>query len=235
MPDDLHDLTAAYALDALDSSERAAYEAHLETCERCRAELSSFGDVTGSLAAAVAGPAPSSELRGRILEEARGGGAEIVQLPRSRRRPLVAVGAVAAVAAAAAIGLGIWGVSQARELDSTRAALQQEREAARLLADPSARSVPLDVGTGRLVLDAGGRGVLVLDEISPAPTGRTYQAWVVDGEAPVSAGVFDGATSPTLVVLQANVPAGAVVAVTVEPAGGSVAPTTAPIATSPSV
>ena len=35
----LHDLTAAYALDALDPDEARAYEEHLAHCERCRSEL----------------------------------------------------------------------------------------------------------------------------------------------------------------------------------------------------
>ena len=30
-----HELTAAYALDALDPEERRAYEAHLATCPQC--------------------------------------------------------------------------------------------------------------------------------------------------------------------------------------------------------
>jgi anti-sigma factor RsiW len=38
MEADLHDLTAAYALDALDPDEAREYEAHLARCERCRAE-----------------------------------------------------------------------------------------------------------------------------------------------------------------------------------------------------
>ena len=37
----VHDLTPAYALDALDEIERLEYEAHLATCEDCRDELAS--------------------------------------------------------------------------------------------------------------------------------------------------------------------------------------------------
>ena len=33
---DLHELTAAYALDALDPEERETYEVHLAQCDRCR-------------------------------------------------------------------------------------------------------------------------------------------------------------------------------------------------------
>ena len=35
----IHELTAGYALDALDPDERSAYEAHLAGCEQCRHEL----------------------------------------------------------------------------------------------------------------------------------------------------------------------------------------------------
>ena len=38
----IHELTAGYALDALDADERWAYETHLAECKRCREELTSF-------------------------------------------------------------------------------------------------------------------------------------------------------------------------------------------------
>ena len=46
---ELHELTAGYALDALDPSDRGRYEEHLATCEPCRAELQGFWQVTGAL------------------------------------------------------------------------------------------------------------------------------------------------------------------------------------------
>ena len=42
--DTLHDLTAAYALDALDPEDAREYEAHLARCERCRGELASLSE-----------------------------------------------------------------------------------------------------------------------------------------------------------------------------------------------
>ena len=67
---DAHDLTAAYALDALDADDREAYETHLGQCEQCRAELATLGEAATSLAWAVASPAPPSRLRERILSAA---------------------------------------------------------------------------------------------------------------------------------------------------------------------
>src|SRR5262249_39123472 len=62
MPDDVHELSALYALDVLDDEERATFERHLAECERCRAELAGLRDAAGSLAFAVEGPAPPPEL-----------------------------------------------------------------------------------------------------------------------------------------------------------------------------
>ena len=83
----LHELTAGYALDALDPAERDAFEAHLEGCEQCQEELASFWEVTGGLAAAADGPAPSPALRERILEAARAEGQNVVPLSSRRQRP----------------------------------------------------------------------------------------------------------------------------------------------------
>jgi len=67
----LHDLTAAYALDALDPEDARGYEAHLARCERCREELASLSETANALAYATEAPAPPPELRARILQEVR--------------------------------------------------------------------------------------------------------------------------------------------------------------------
>jgi anti-sigma factor RsiW len=40
---DIHQLAAAYALDALDDRERAEFEAHYPTCPVCRPEVTGTG------------------------------------------------------------------------------------------------------------------------------------------------------------------------------------------------
>ena len=47
---DIHDLTAAYALDALDEHEAREFEAHLAQCERCRDELARLSESAAALA-----------------------------------------------------------------------------------------------------------------------------------------------------------------------------------------
>src|SRR5207249_11713756 len=96
----MHDLTAAYALDALDASEAREYEEHLATCERCRDELAHLSGAAGALAFAVESPAPPAELRSRILVAARAERPNVVPL---RPRWTAVTRAVAAVAAIAAI------------------------------------------------------------------------------------------------------------------------------------
>ena len=39
---DVHALSGAYAVDALDDIERAAFERHLAACAECRAEVASL-------------------------------------------------------------------------------------------------------------------------------------------------------------------------------------------------
>src|SRR5581483_5076497 len=58
MADDLHTLSAPYALDALTPDERERFEEHLESCERCRTELAGLSAAAASLAFAVEGPGP---------------------------------------------------------------------------------------------------------------------------------------------------------------------------------
>jgi anti-sigma factor RsiW len=212
----IHELTAGYALDALDPDERRAYEAHLEHCERCRDELGSFWETTEALAVAASGPTPSEALRGRILASARAERQNVIPFPVGRRRVAPALGAVAAVAAAAAVGVGIWASQVSGDLDDARLALERERRAATILADPLARNVSLEAGAGRLVVGADGRGVLVLDALDAAPSGKTYMAWIVEGETPVAAGAFLGREDRDLVPLEGTVDSGDVVAVTLE-------------------
>jgi len=236
----IHELTAGYALDALDAEERSAYEAHLEGCAQCREQLSSFWETTEALAVAASGPAPSPALRERILDEVRAEAPQNVvpMEPRRRRRAVPVLAAAAAIAAIVALALGLRAADLSGQLDDTQAALKRAQTSAAVLADPGAQSVDLQAGEGRLVVDADGRAVLVLDGLDPAPAGKTYEMWVVPGgdiEQASPAGLFPGSGGREVVAVDGTVQAGDVVAVTVEPAGGVQAPTTQPVVASDSV
>lgn len=229
---DVHELTPAYALDALDADEREAYEAHLGRCEQCRGELASLRGTVGALAWGVESPPPPARLRARLLEAAAAERQNVVPLPLRRPWAFRATAAAAAVAACAAVGLGIWAATLSHSLDSERSARARDARAAQIVADPAARKIPLQGGSGELAVDPTGRAVLVVRQLPAAPAGKTYEAWVIpQGGTAKRAGLFPGGDSMALVPLQESVPRGAVVAATVERRGGVDAPTQTPVFT----
>jgi anti-sigma factor RsiW len=219
----VHDLTAAYALDALDPGEQRAYEQHLAACEACRAELARLQEAAGALAYGAPAPPPPAALRERILDAAAGERAVVV--PLRRRRPFQAAVATAGLAAAAALALAVWAASLEDALDRARADERSAAAALALAADPAARRFPVDAG-GTLVVAQDGRAALVLDGLDEPPEGKAYEAWVIAGELPEPAGLFDGEA----LVLDRTVPEGATVAVTLEDDEGAAQPTGAPVA-----
>jgi anti-sigma factor RsiW len=219
----LHELTPAYALDALDAHDEGVYEEHLRTCSHCREELGPFREAAAALAYGVTAPAPRSDLRERIVDQARTERATVV--PLRRRWVPQALGAAAAVAASAAIGLGIWAASLHNDLGSTRSALSDERAAAAVLADPAAERTDVSGAEGALIVARDGRAVLSLKGIPRAPEGKAYEIWVIRGKTPRPAGLFGAAGSK---LLERPVPQGAIVAVTLEQEEGVDAPTETP-------
>ena len=91
-------------------------------------------------------------------------------------------------------------------------------------SDPAYRSI-----SGLVAITANRTATLHITGLSSAPSGKTYEAWVIPkGTAPRPAALFSGGGS-TSVHLSGTVPPNAVVAVTLERAGGVPAPTTTPI------
>ncbi|HEX6702163.1 MAG TPA: anti-sigma factor [Gaiellaceae bacterium] len=219
--DTIHELTAAYALDALDDAEVRRYEDHLAHCPRCREDLASFAEAASSLAYASAGPAPSPTLRTRILEQARSERPNVVPL---RRRVTWIATAAAAAAACAALGLGLWAASLSRSLDRERG---RQAAVAAVLGDPAARRFTLSSGHGSLVVARTGRAVLLVSGFQRAPSGKVYEAWVVQNGTPRRAGTFK--KGQTAALLTTRVPQGAKVLVTQERAPGVDQPTSTPI------
>ena len=63
---EIHALSGAYAVDALDDIERTQFEQHLAECAECRAEVASFRE-TGALLAETEVEAPPASLRSSVL------------------------------------------------------------------------------------------------------------------------------------------------------------------------
>ena len=217
--DAIHELTGAYALDALDGDEERAYEEHLARCPACQEELAQLRETVSLLAYVPEGPAPPPALGERILTRAREERGKVIPL-RTRGAVIWTSAGAAAVAAVVALGLGIWAASLNRSLD-------RESEATRILANP-ARTAALRGASGRLAVGSDGKAVLVVQGLAAAPKGKDYEIWIIHGKQPLRAGLFDGGEAED-VVLTRTVPKGAEVAVTVEREGGVDAPTTKPI------
>ena len=208
----MRELSAAYALHALDPDDEQLFEQHLRTCEECRAAVAGFESTADQLAAAASPATPRPGLRARILET-------VARDREVRARPFRARGfqlaaATAAVSTAAAIGLGVWAASLSHDLG-------RERQGAKVVA--------LSGADGSVVLTDDREAVLVVRNLEPAPDGRTYEAWVISDGVAQPAGVFSGGSPRVAVALTRRVPAGTAVAVTIEPAGGSKVPTSSPI------
>lgn len=225
MSSDLHELAAPYALDALDADERERFERHLAECEQCSVQLVELQEAAGALAFAVEGPEPPASLRGRILESARAeNGGKVIAFPR-KRWALPAVATIAAVAACAAVGLGIWASSLSRSLDQERSAKAGYARAFELLGGDAQVKRLTDAEGRLLVASGGGDAALVVCGLAPAPAGKTYEAWVIEGKTPRPAGLFRGGSGCPPVLLEREVPTGAIVGVTLEREGGAQTPT----------
>ena len=226
------DALAAYALDALESSEAARLEGHLATCAACRAEVAILRDASALLATTVVRVQPSAGMRARVLAKAvatRGTAA-----PAATRMTPWRMTPWLLAAASLVITLGL-GAAYARErsarLDLVASAAMLERvlgpevETTTLAATGTAPSL-------RLFWDHEARVMIVsARRLPPAPIGRTYQLWGIGADGkPVGLGTFntqpDGGAVVTLTV--AGDTRFDVSAVTDEPEGGSPQPTTTP-------
>jgi len=230
---DVHALSGAYAVDALDDLERAAFERHLAECPECRAEVASLREAASTLAETVATQPPAA-LRDRVLA----GIATTRPLPpetpaparlesrRPRRRVNLLVAAAAAVLAVGG-GAVLW---QQPWQDTTQGPSAVEL----VLQADDARSTSLDFeGGAKATLvhsDSVGRAVLVTEKMPPPPAGKVYQLWLDQpGKGMVSAGLMP-VREDQRVLLSGDAATATAAGITVEPEGGSPAPTSDPIA-----
>jgi hypothetical protein len=149
----------------------------------------------------------------------------------STRRVLVGTAAVLVLLAAAALGAwAIWGGDNDEGTTAAPALPSGATQAIELISQPGARSVSVagSKGTMVLVVAPNGRAALIISGLDKAPPGKEYQAWIVTGKTPKSAGLFEGGSTRLVIPLAQRIPKGSIFAVTLERAGGAPAPTQAP-------
>ena len=237
MPE-MHLLTGAYALDALDDIERAGFERHLRSCASCADEVIELREATTGLAGRVA-VNPPDYLRSRVMAQVSRtrqvspngpSPSDVVRLRRpSLRRALATAAAAVVIAGAAGLGGVAWQSHQSAQ--DARVAAARAAELTQVLTDPDRQeaSERSSVGGTAAVFAAGGKAVLATDQLPAPPSGKTYQVWVIDKSEKISsAGLLtlkDGRGQS----LVTGFSEGDTVALSVEPAGGSKQPTTEPI------
>ena len=239
---DLHSLSGAYALDALEAgSELDRFTRHLSRCQSCASEVRGFREVATAMAFAAAAE-PQAELRMRVLTAA----ARTRQLPPevadgSHARPRRSrtwgpwVPWLSGVVATASIVVAVlFGFAQAHTQDELNQVKADNEAISLLLSAPEAKLLTHEVtngGVATVVLAADRHELAVVTTGLPAlPSGQVYQLWLIGKPKIVSAGLLPPAKNgQTPAVLATGVVKGDTLGLTVEPAGGSAQPTTTPI------
>ncbi|MCD9198103.1 anti-sigma factor [Aeromicrobium wangtongii] len=232
MSTDLHSLMAPYALNALDDEERARFEAHLEQCADCQAEMAGFMATAVRLGGA-AEHTPPPGLRERLLTEIGSTPQErpiVTSLAdrRGLRRRLPRI-LVAAAVLVGVVGAGGYVV----ERQNAQEEHEQRVAVSRVLSAPDAQTVAKSFpggGNVRMVMSSKvNSAVIYANNLPRAGKDKVYQVWLIGSDGPHSQGTF--VTSGDMVM--DGIDKVDQVAVTVEPKGGSKKPTTAPVALIP--
>ncbi|GAA4706321.1 anti-sigma factor [Nocardioides conyzicola] len=234
-PNDIHALSGAYAVDALDDIERAGFERHLAECAECRAEVASLRE-TSALLAETTAVEPPAALRDHVLAGIKTVRPLPPETPEVRpasgsRRQGRGARFLAAAAAVLVLGGGATAVwQQPWQDDSSQAPTAAEA----VLSADDARSTSLDFPGGAKATvthsDELHEAVIVTEKMPPPPAGKVYQLWLdMPGRGMVSAGLMPVKADQT-VLLKGDAATATAAGITVEPAGGSSSPTTDPIA-----
>jgi anti-sigma-K factor RskA len=219
---DIHALSGAYAVDAVDDIERASFERHLAGCPSCRAEVESLRAASAALADdATTTPPPA--LRAAVLGD----------ISRVRPLPPVTVGSPvhrrkwfpALVAAVVLALVGVGGAVWQPWRDDTSVAPSVTDQ---VLSDPAAQRFTKDLGggvTATVVRSAKlNRAVIVTENMPAPPEGKVYQLWLQTPNRHMNAaGLMPAGADTVLFEGDADDAVGA--GVSLEPAGGSAQPT----------
>ncbi len=224
MRTDIHALSGAYALDAINADERVEFERHLLGCSTCRDEVDSLTETATSLASLTATTPPPSR-RDAVLA----GTARVRPLPppspaTHQRRWWIAAAAAAAAAVIVIGGAVMQPWSNGPSGPVTVAQVAEAGDVQRLsstLADGSSvtvyRSVDLD------------RVAVVAHDMADLREGQVYQVWLQDDDGTMLPAGLMPTGSRSALVLDGSARDTQGVGITVEPAGGSPAPTSDPV------
>jgi anti-sigma-K factor RskA len=239
---DIHGLSGAYAVDALDDVERAEFERHLEQCPECQDEVASLRAAAVELSHGSSATPPTA-LRASVLRQistvrplppvtptgtsaqADGGGTVTSLESRRRRNPFIWL-AAAAAAAVLAIGALVWSPWESNQPPPS--ATEQVLKA----KDAQRFAQSVDGARATIVRSKSlGKAVIIADNMPAAPEGKDFQVWFQNPDgAMVSAGLMPHEAKPTVsMVLNGHASKFVGAGITLDPAGGSPEPTSAPL------
>jgi anti-sigma-K factor RskA len=260
--EELHLLAGAYALGALDETERKDFERYLLTSEEARAEMASLSDTAVMIGLATAPVTPPASLKASLMAQV----AVTPQLPVLAEstsegtpsnvssifdaRPVRAAGSatkaqrrwysrpgvyLAAAAAAVAIFLGSNVVGFVN--NNTQQAQQASSVTEISAASDSQHASSSVTGGGKATLiwsNKLAKSAVVMAKLPSLPEGKTYELWYIAGPDVRAAGTFQPKSDgSTAIVLTGKMTDGDTIGITVEPSGGSTKPTTKPVVAIP--
>lgn len=249
---DIDEMLPAYAVNALDDTDRARVESHLLSCER-HEDAAAWGDVALRLSDIAPEVAPPDGLRERVLAIPHGqpdvapSGApvEIVEpLPAPPApveqpsapvvdetggglplpfRPSRAPWMLAAAFAALAVFFGAWTAVLLTGGDG-----DDDPETPVLAATSSTDGIEARA----TFIEEEGLALVRFSGLSTLPEGSDYQLWAIGpGAEPAPAGIAEVQDGEVLAPILGEFEVGWTFAITIEPEGGSPAPTSDPIVT----
>jgi len=237
--DDIHSLSGAYAVDAVDDVERARFEAHLAGCSQCRAEVASLRAAATELSS-VTLTSPPPSLRASVLRDISSlrplppavdastapASLDSKRAERARRAPLRQWLVGVAAAAVLATGGLVWHPWSSGTSTVQLTAMEQVLQA----GDAQHFEQKVGDATATVVRSPSlKRAVIVTANMPAAPEGKVYELWLQQGLTMVRAGLMPAGQAST-VLLEGDAASAKAVGITVEPAGGSDTPTLPPVA-----
>ena len=256
MNEKMEELLTFYALDAVTDAERQQVEAYVAANPEARLRLDEMLRTASTLAYASEPLDPPPALKRTLMDRVNADAEKRFAPPAPIRtsawsRFIESIQpragslfpqAVTVFSLFIALALGAWGFSLRNELKSLQAQtaqLQEEvaeqQEILAVIASPNAQTFDV-AGTdqqpgshGKLFADAEtGSAVLVVAGLQQLEAGKTYEFWLIKGETPVAAGIFEvNESGQAILKLSHAVTPGSydAVGVSIEPEGGSEQPT----------
>jgi anti-sigma-K factor RskA len=232
---DVHSLSGAFVLDALDERERTSFSRHMETCEACSLEVAELQETAARLAddvwsvppprmreavlARVAATRQEPPLRSGSSRASRASRAPRTHRQSWRHRTTMALVTASIVGLAALSGVFI---VREQQVSNEKAAIEKILSA----PDAALRIGQLTDGGHLNVIMSPSQdaAVVMLAQAQSFDKGHAYQAWKLKGGQAASAGVMPAGAGDAMLLVDGLSGTDAI-AVTVEPAKGSPQPT----------